>query len=588
MSPDSRQLYFRLLRYALPYWRIMLLGLVLSALAAAMEPFLPALMKPLLDNGFMPSGKDDVSDNLLRSAPWSVPLIIIGVMTLRGVITFSANYAMAWVQIRLINDIRQQMFDHMLRLPMAFFEQTPSARSITRLTNDVNNIASAATTVGVTLVRESLSIVGLLGWLLYLNWKLTLVTLAVAPFIAWVTKKVGVRLRNLSRASQDGMGTMTQALQEAIHCQKVLKVFDGHAQESRRFMRVNDEMRGYAQRSAVAAAAGTPLIHFFVSIAIASVVYTALLQAGKGETTVGSFVSFITAMLMLLAPLRGLSGVNMPMQRGLAAAESVFQLLDMPVERETGAQVLTRASGKLEFEGVGFSYLNAERPALRGVSLQVSPGQTIALVGPSGGGKSTLAALLPRFHDPDQGMIRIDGIDLKDLTLASLRSQIAIVSQETLLFNDTIRANIAYGASANASSEAIEAAARAANALEFINQLPEGFDTVIGENGSRLSGGQRQRLAIARAILKDAPILILDEATSALDNESERLVQGALEHLMASRTTLVIAHRLSTIERADQIAVLVQGAVIETGCHEELIAANGVYAKLHQAQSAVT
>lgn len=587
MSPESRQLYLRLLRYVLPYWRVLALGLFLSALAAAMEPFLPALMKPLLDNGFVPKGNGEVADGILQRAPWVVPLIIIGIMILRGVTTFCANYAMSWVQVRLINDLRQQMFDHMLRLPMTFFEQTPSARTITRLTNDVNSIGGAATTVGVTLIRESLSIVGLLAWLLYLNWKLTILTLTVTPFIAWVTKKVGVRLRNMSRASQEGMGLMTQTLQEGIQCQKVLKVFGGQAQESKRFEKVNDLMRGYAMRTAVAAAAGSPLVHFFVSIALAAVVFTALLQAGQGETTVGSFVSFITGMLMLLAPLRALSGVNLPLQRGLAAAESVFKLLDTPPEAETGSKKMQTASGKIEFSDITYRYPEAEQVALSNVGIQVEPGQLIAIVGPSGGGKSTLAALLPRFYAPDSGRIFIDGVDIQELELASLRRQIAIVSQETLLFNDSVRANIAYGASADATDAQIEAAAKAANALDFIRALPEGFDTVIGENGSRLSGGQRQRLAIARAILKDAPILILDEATSALDNESERLVQEALEHLMADRTTLVIAHRLSTIERADRIVVLVQGRVVESGRHQDLLAQDGVYAKLHQAQSVV-
>lgn len=587
MSPESRKLYLRLLAYVRPYWKMLALGLLLSALAAAMEPLLPAMMKPLLDNGFAPRSSGDVADGLLQRAPWVVPLIIVGVMTMRGLITFCAGYAMSWVQIRLVNDMRQQMFEHMVRLPMSFFDQTPSARTITRLTNDVNSIGVAATTVGVTVIRESLSIVGLLAWLLYLNWQLTLITLLVAPFIAWITKVIGVRLRNLSRASQEGMGVMTQALQESILCQKVLKVFGGEPQESRRFAKVNEEMRGYATRTAVAAAAGTPMVHFFVSISLAVVVYFALLQSGRGETTVGSFVSFVTGMLMLLAPLRGLSGVNLPLQRGLAAAESVFLLLDTPAEPETGHVVLERAKGRVEFRGVRFSYPEAERPALDGIDLLLEPGQTVALVGPSGGGKSTLATLLPRFHSPESGEVRVDDIDLRDLTLGSLRAQIAIVSQETLLFNDTVRANIAYGTGFDAPMERIEAAARAANALEFIQALPDGFDTVIGENGGRLSGGQRQRLAIARAILKDAPILILDEATSALDNESERLVKEALEHLMAKRTTLVIAHRLSTIERADRIVVLAQGRKLEEGSHQALMQRDGMYAKLHQAQSAV-
>lgn len=563
------------------------LGLALSAVAAAMEPVLPALMKPLLDNGFAAKSDAASGSGFFQSSPWIVPLAIVVMVVVRGLATFGAGYAMSWVQSRLINNLRQQMFEHLARLPMDFFEKTPSSRTITRITNDVSSIGTAATTVGVTVVRESLSIVGLMGWLFYLNWKLTLITLAVAPFIALVTRAVGKRLRSMSRASQTGMGQMTQVLQEAILCQKVLKVFGGELQESKRFGRVNEAMRGYAMRTAVAAAAGTPVSHFFVTVAIAIVLYIAMLQSSQGETTVGSFVSFLTAMLMVLAPLRGLAGVNLALQKGLAAAESVFNLLDVPIEHDPGMQVLERARGEVVFEDVDFCYSGAETNALNGVNLHIAPGQMVALVGPSGGGKTTLASLLPGFYLPTRGRILIDGICTQDLTLASLRAQIAIVSQETLLFNDTVAANIAYGATAGASQEAIEAAAIAANALEFIRALPEGFATIIGENGSRLSGGQRQRLAIARAILKDAPILILDEATSALDNESERLVQEALQHLMQSRTTLVIAHRLSTIEQADLIAVIQQGVILESGSHSELLSANGLYARLHNAQTLV-
>lgn len=581
---SSSKLYLRLLNYVRPYWKMLALGLALSAIAAAMEPVLPALMKPLLDNGFASNSSNGMADSLLQSSPWIVPVLIVGMVVIRGLATFGAGYIMSWVQSRLVSDLRQRMFDHLARLPMGFFEQNPSARTITRITNDVNNIGMAATSVGVTVIRESLSIFGLMGWLFYLNWKLTLITLVVAPFIILVTRVVGKRLRSMSRALQTGMGLMTQTLQEAILCQKVLKVFGGEAQESRRFSRVNAEMRGYAMRTAVAAAAGTPLTHLFVTIAIAIVVYIALLQSSQGETTVGSFVSFITAMLMLLAPLRGLAGVNLSLQKGLAAAESAFFLLDEPVEPDPGVRKLDRVRGDIEFQAVNFRYTNAEVDALQEISLHILPGQTVALVGPSGGGKTTLASLLPSFHLPTSGHIFIDGIDTQELTLASLRAQIAIVSQETLLFNDTVAANIAYGTNVQASKEAIEKAAVAANALEFILALPEGFSTVIGENGSRLSGGQRQRLAIARAILKDAPILILDEATSALDNESERLVQEALEHLMKNRTTLVIAHRLSTIEQADLIVVMQQGKIVESGLHATLLQTNGLYTRLHSTQ----
>jgi ATP-binding cassette, subfamily B, bacterial MsbA len=580
---SSRKLYRRLLGYVRPYWKMLLLGFFMSAVAAAMEPILPALIKELIDNGFMP--KPD-SDSLIQRAPWAVPAFLVGMFIIRGIVTFCSGYAMAWVQSRVINRLRQQMFDHLTRLPMSYFEQHPSASLITRITSDVNNIGNAATTAGVTLVRESLTMVGLLAYLLYLNPLLTGVTLLVAPFISWVTKMVGGRLRTMSRASQSGLRIMTQALQESILCQKVLKVFGGEAQESQRFARVNDQMRGYAMRTAIAASAGTPLVHLFVSVAIAVVIYMALLQAAETGATPGEFIAFIMAMLMLLAPLRGLAGVNVPIQKGLAAAESVFELLDIPVESDPGKKEVDRVRGAVELRNVSFRYLNAEQPALSDLELKIAPGEMVALVGASGSGKTTLASLLPRFHVPESGELLIDDIPANDFTLASLRRQIAIVSQETLLFDDTVAANIAYGAKADASQAEIEAAAAAANALDFIRALPSGFDTRIGENGNRLSGGQRQRLAIARALLKDAPILILDEATSALDAESERLVQAALDKLMQNRTTLVIAHRLSTIERADRIVVLAGGRKIEEGPHQELLARGGAYARLYTSQLA--
>ena len=381
---------------------------------------------------------------------------------------------------------------------------------------------------------------------------------------------------------------MVQVLQETAHCNRVVKVFGGEAQETARFLKTNNEVRAQNMRQAVAAAATSPIVHLLASVAVAVVVYVAVIQSSEGQTTVGSFVSFITALLMLLSPLRHLADVNAPLQRGLAAAESVFQLLDEPDEQDTGKTTLTHVQGELRFESVSFRYPGAERAALDDLNLVLPAGQTLALVGQSGGGKSTLAALVPRFYNPVGGRILIDGHDLQDLTLDSLRSHIAYVSQDVLLFNDTVAANIAYGDARERSMEEIEAAAKAANALEFIRALPEGFDTVIGENGNRLSGGQRQRLAIARAILKNAPILILDEATSALDNESERLVQEALERLMQGRTTLVIAHRLSTIEGADCIAVLAGGRLVESGRHADLLAKNGTYAQLYRLQFAET
>lgn len=581
---SSWELYIRLLGYVRPYWKMLALGLVLSAIAAAMEPFLPALMKPLLDQGFSTKSESSVGTDLINFSPWAMPLVIVLVMTIRGVVTFCAGYVMSRVQSSLVTDLREEMFKHLVRLPLEFYEGTPSARTITRITADVNSIGNAATTVGVVIIRESLALLGLLAWLLYLNWKLTLITLTVAPFIAIVNKKIGQRLRQLTRSTQNGNALMTQTLQEVILCQKVVKVFGGEEHENRRFRRVNYQMQGYALRSAVAAAAGTPVTHFFISIVISIVIYTALAQSAQGEATVGSFVSFITGMLMLLAPIKGLTGVNLVLQRGLAAAESAFALIDTPPEADPGSRVLGRVSGEIAIESVCFRYPGAEHDAIENFSLNIKAGETTALVGASGSGKTTLAGLLPLFYKPTAGRILLDGIDSRESTLAGLRTQFAIVSQETLLFNDTVAANIAYGVSANVSRDKLEAAAEAANALEFIRRLPEGFDSVIGENGNRLSGGQRQRLAIARAILKDAPILILDEATSALDNESERLVQEALERLMKNRTTLVIAHRLSTIERADRIVVMARGSKVEEGRHDELLAKNGLYARLHRVQ----
>ncbi|WP_319241436.1 lipid A export permease/ATP-binding protein MsbA [uncultured Propionivibrio sp.] len=575
LPTSSRALYFRLLTYVRPYWRVLAGGLVATSLAAATEPMFPALLKPLLDNGF-------ASDNGYK--PLTVAAMIVGIFVLRGIVSFLASYAMSWVQNRIITDIRQEIFARFMRLPASYFNQNPSAQLITKVTYDVNNIAGATTTVGTVLIRDSLVVAGLLGWLLYINWQLTLITMLVGPLIAIFTRLLAKRLRAMSRATQLGMSVMTETLQEAISCQKIIKVFRGETQEEDRFARVNNALRGYGMRQGIAAAATTPAVHLIASFAVAIVVYIAMVQSQQGQTTVGSFVSFITAMLMLLAPIKQLANVNAPLQTGLAAAESIFRILDETPEADLGQTVMARANGSIRLDHLHFRYPNAERDALDGISLDIAPGQTVALVGTSGGGKTTLANLIPRFYTPTAGRLLIDGHDAQDITLASLREQIAIVSQEIVLFNDTVAANIAYGISRNAPREAIEAAAAGANALDFIRALPEGFDTLIGENGSRLSGGQRQRIAIARAILKDAPILILDEATSALDNESERLVQAALETLMQGRTTIVIAHRLSTIERADRIVVLQHGRIVESGAHRDLLARDGVYAQLYKLQ----
>ena len=574
---ESRDLYLRLLGHVRPHWKGFVLTLAATVLAAATEPLFPALMKPLLDKGFGPSGSEWLA--------W-LPLAIIGIFMLRGVAGFFASYGMSWVSNRVITDLRQLMFERLMRLPTSYFDAHASAVPITRIANDVNGVASAATSVLTVLVRDSLTVLGLLGWLLYLNWQLTLISRATMPLFGLVIKSLSSRLRRLALAGQEEQAQLMKVLGETIRGQKVIKIFGGEGQSLGRFTMVNRALRGYGMRQAVAAAITVPVTQILASIGLAIVVYIALHQSAGNQITVGSFVSFITAMLLLLAPLKHLADINGPLQRGLAAAESVFRLLDEVPEEDRGDTELGRAHGEIEFAAVGLRYVGAERDALTAIDLTIRPGETVALVGPSGGGKTSFVNLVPRFYHAGSGQIRIDGHDIETLTLGSLRANIAHVGQDVFLFDDTVAANIAYGGKRDAIRAEIEAAARAAHALEFIEGMPQGFDTVIGENGARLSGGQRQRIAIARAILKDAPILILDEATSALDSESERAVQEALETLMKGRTTLVIAHRLSTVEHADRIVVLAHGRIAEIGSHAELLATGGLYASLYRLQFA--
>ncbi len=573
---SSRVLYFRLLGYLRPYWKVALLSLVATIVLAATEPLFPALMKPLLDKGFAPENG--------FGHPLLIPLGIVGVIILRSIFSFFSSYGFSWISNQVVTDIREEMYRRMVRLPLSYFQANASSVPLTKIAYDVNGVSSAATNVVVTVLRDGLGVVGLLLWLLWLNWQLTLVCFALIPAVAWAMRTFSWRLRLASRGAQEATALMVESLQETSHCARVIKVFGGEEQEAQRFSRINYQVRRQNMRQAVAAAATSPITHVFASIALAAVVYVALIQSKSGQASVGDFVTFITALLMLLAPLRRLADINAPLQRGLAAAESVFHLLDEKPEADQGVHSPDRVEGRLDFEGVVFRYAGAERDALAEVNLAVAPGQTVALVGQSGGGKSTLATLVPRFYAPGSGRILLDGVDLQKYSLAGLRCHIGYVSQDVLLFNDTVAGNIAYGAMRQASREDIRAAAQAAHALEFIEALPQGFDTPIGEHGTRLSGGQRQRLAIARALLKNAPILILDEATSALDNESERAVQAALDTLMKGRTTLVIAHRLSTVENADKIVVLSHGRVAEMGTHGELLARDGAYANLYRMQ----
>jgi subfamily B ATP-binding cassette protein MsbA len=585
MNLTSTQLYLRLLSYVKPYWRVFAASIVGTAVAAATEPLLPALLKPMLDGTFV--HKDDF---VIRWAP----LIIVLIFLVRGIAGFVATYAINWVGNKVVMDLRGEMFRKLLTLPTHYYDNHATGNLISKLTFDVTQVTAAATNVVTVTIRDTIIILGLLGWLIYLDWKLTLLSLIVTPIVAIVIYTINRRLRNSSRESQRAMGNITQVIEESVSAHKVVKLFGGQDYEQQRFTTETNGMRRQSMKQAAAAAANVPLVQMVAALALAIIIYLATAQAKTNETTVGGFLSFVAAMLMLTAPIKRLTGVSEHMQRGLAAAESVFELLDTHSERDTGTVAIGRATGQLHFEHLNFAYQNDDaaqdvmRLALRDICLDIPAGQSVALVGASGSGKSTLANLVPRFYLPSSGRITLDGHDLNDLTLSSLRANIALVSQEVVLFNDTLSANIAYGQERAVSEAEIIAAATAAHAMEFINDWPEGLNTLVGERGVKLSGGQRQRIAIARAILKDAPILILDEATSALDSESERHVQAALETLMQGRTTLVIAHRLSTIEKADRIVVMQKGEIVETGTHRELLDRNGVYAQLHRIQFAGT
>ena len=571
----SGKLYMRLLGYVKPYWRAFALALLAMALAAALDPALPALMKPLLDGTFV--HRDP------RVIQW-MPIAILVIVALRGIGSYLGTYAISWVGNKVVLDLRRALFARLLTLPAPYYDDHPTGNLLSKITYDVAQVTQAATSVVTIAVKDVLTIVGLIAWLLWLDWQLTLLALVMGPIIVQIVRLASVRLRNASRESQRAMGDMTQILEEAIDGQREVKLFGGQEYESTRFGREADRVRRHSMKQVVAAAINVPLVQLVAAVALAVMVYLATRQAATDINSVGGFVSFIIAMLMLTAPLKRLTSINEYLQKGLAAAESVFQLLDENGEDDRGSVDLGRASGRLRFEQVSFRYTGRDTLALRAIDLTLEPGETVALVGQSGSGKSTLVSLVPRFYRPSAGRILLDGHNLQDVRIASLRANIALVSQHVVLFNDTVAANIAYGAMRDVDRSRIVTAAEAAHAMEFIQALPQGLETPIGENGVKLSGGQRQRLAIARALLRNAPILILDEATSALDTASERHVQAALDALFVGRTTLVIAHRLSTIERANRIVVMHAGRIIEVGSHRELVARDGAYSRLYRMQ----
>lgn len=583
MNASDRQALNRLIGYLRPHIRLIVGSLLAMALVAASETSIPALMKPLLDDGF--SGK--MNDQL-----WLVPVFLVGLAIVRSGAQFLSNYLLTKVISNILLKLREQMFARLLRAKTEYYQKTTASNLINAVVFEVNNVLSIMGGMLISLVRDLLTVIGLMGYLLYLNWRLTLVVFVIFPIIAYVMSKINKRLRSLNRQQQSMTSELAYVVEEAAAGHKIVKVHGGEDYEMRRFMEKAEQLRKFTLKAAVAGGLNQPITQLVASMALSVVLVIAIMQSASQGVTVGSFAAFITAMLLIVSPLKHLADINQPLQRGLTAAEMIFQLIDQPIEEEktqtSNLKRLEKAKGEITFEDLSFSYNQDEgrKDALRNINLKVKPGEVIAFVGPSGGGKSTLVNLLPRFYQPKSGRIVLDQIPIEEIVLTDLRKQIAFVSQDVILFNDTIAANVAYGSSTSDDIDRgrVIEALEAANLSNLLSELPDGIDTQIGDNGNRLSGGQRQRLAIARAIYKDAPILILDEATSALDSESERQVQEALDRLMAGRTTLVIAHRLSTIEHADKIAVLDHGEIVEYGPHRELIAKNGLYAGLHRLQ----
>ena len=572
---EGLALYFRLLRHVRPYWRMFAAALLAMAVMAAAEPAVPALFKPLLDGSFVKKDPDFIR---------IIPLLMIALFFIRGLADFVGTYCMNWVGSRLVMDLRTAMFNKLIAMPTRFYDNSSTGNLIANVVFNVTQVTQSATSAVTLLVRDTLTIAGLLGWLLWLNWKLTLIIVAIAPIAVFIIRNVSKRLRSINRQAQQNLGEISHVVEESVGAHKVVKIFGGQDYELRRFGKAVNDARRFYMKGVTAAAANGPVVQLVAAFGVALVVYIATQQALKGELTVGGFVSYMIAMLMIFGPVKRLTGVNEQLQRGLAAAEVVFDLIDSETEIDHGTVTLPRAKGALAFRNLTLHYPDKTIPALDDINLAIQPGETVALVGASGSGKTSLVNLIPRFYTQTSGQILFDGHDITTLTLDSLRANIALVSQDVVLFNDTIAANIAYGAQANSTQADIIRAAEAAHAMEFIREQPQGLQTMVGENGVKLSGGQRQRIAIARALLKNAPVLILDEATSALDTESERHVQAALETLMQGRTTLVIAHRLSTIENADRIAVMQQGRIVEIGKHTDLIADKGIYAHLHRLQ----
>jgi subfamily B ATP-binding cassette protein MsbA len=571
---DAMQVYRRLLRYAWPYRGQFLIGVFGMLLYAASTLLVTYLAKNFLN------------EKLLTQDPRALlylPLGAIAIFIVRGVGDYLSSYFPGRVGRAVVKAMRRDLFAQYLQLPTARYDRESSGALLTRLTYNTELVAQAATDSLIVIVRDSLTVTVLIAALFYLNWKLAAYSLIAAPVIAWLVRRVNVRFRRYSTRIQDSMGDVTRVGKEALDAHRVIKVFNAQAHTRALFEEANELNRYSNVRLINARASSNPVVQLIASIGLAGVLFVAISQISRGAMTASDFLAFLTALLQVSQPLRNLMTVAGPLQQGIAAGSSVFEFLDADTEPAGGTRPLTRARGDVEFRHVSFAYSGEKGEVLRDIDLTVPANTTVAIVGRSGSGKSTLVSLLPRFYDPTAGEVRLDGVDVREYPTADLRAQISLVSQEVVLFNETIRNNIVFGAQ-NITEAQLEAAVRAAHVSEFLEQLPAGLETMVGDRGVLLSGGQRQRIAIARALLRNTPILILDEATSALDTASERHIQAALEQLVRNRTTFVIAHRLSTIEHADRIIVMQEGNVVEYGTHAQLLAAGGVYAQLHRLQ----
>lgn len=574
LDASALRTYVRLLEYARPHWPMFLLGVVGMILYASVDTGFAILVKKFLDGAFVQ--KDP------RMLVY-VPAGIIVLFLMRGVGDYLSVYAPGWVGRQVIKSIRHDVFARYLQLPVSFFDKNGVAQLLSRLTYNIELVAEAATNAITFIVRDTLTIVGLIAYLIYLNWKLTVFALAVGPLAVFLIRTTSHRFRRYSTRIQSSMGDVTRVAKESLESQRMIKVFNAEERQIAVFEQVNERNRASYMKLITVKAVANPVVQMLASFGLAAVMYMAIRDVLEKGLTVGEFTSFLAALLMVTAPLRRLVSVIGPLQQGIAAGQSVFEVIDAAAEDKGGDLALVRARGEVEFRDVSFTYDAEKGRVLTGISFRVAPGETVAIVGRSGSGKSTLVSLLPRFHDPDSGAVLLDGVDIRRYGRRDLRNQLAMVSQDVMLVDDSIASNIAFGAP-GADAETVRRAAQAAHVLEFADELPQGLETPIGDRGMLLSGGQRQRVAIARAILKDAPVLILDEATSALDAESEHLVQTALAELLQGRTTLVIAHRLTTIEGADRIIVMDEGRIVESGTHAALLAVGGTYAALHRMQ----